>query len=65
MDFYMDTVFGNSHNIILQTYDITHPVIKDHFITMAEAGTELRIMVENKKYMQYYDSFVQLSESFS
>jgi cardiolipin synthase A/B len=65
MDFYMDTVFGNSHDIILQTYDITHPVIKDHFITMAEAGTELRIMVENKKYMQYYDSFVQLSESFS
>ena len=43
----------------------TEKNIKKHLKKLAEAGTQIRIMIENQKYQQYQNTFKQLQKEYA
>lgn len=64
IDSYMDSLSWTS-TINIQTYELTEKNIKKHLKKLAEAGTQIRIMIENQKYQQYQNTFKQLQKEYA
>ena len=57
---------GNTSDILyIQTYDFTHKTIRSLLKKLAQGWTDVRIMMENKKYQQYQDTYKQIVDYFA
>ena len=64
VDSYIDSLSWTS-TINIQTYELTEKNIKKHLKKLAEAGIQIRIMIENQKYQQYQNTFKQLQKEYA
>ena len=64
IDSYLDSLSWTS-TINIQTYELTEKNIKKHLKKLAEAGIQIRIMIENQKYQQYQNTFKQLQKEYA
>lgn len=55
----------NSSTIDLQTYEFTEKHLRAKLKNLAEQGVNIRIMIENKKYQQFKNTYKELLEIFS
>ena len=55
----------NSPRIQLQTYEFTEKHLKSKLKKLAENGVKIQIMIENKKYQQFKNSYKELQNYFS
>lgn len=55
----------NSPTIDLQTYEFTEKHLKTKLKSLAQSGTKIRIMIENKKYQQFKNTYKELQQYFS
>ncbi len=55
----------NSSTIDLQTYEFTEKHLKSKLKNLAEQGVNIRIMIENKKYQQFKNTYKDLQSYFS
>lgn len=57
---------GDTSDILyIQTYDFTHKTIRSLLKKLAQWWTDVRIMMENKKYQQYQDTYKQIVDYFA
>ena len=55
----------NSLRIQLQTYEFTEKHLKSKLKNLAENGVKIQIMIENKKYQQFKNTYKELQNYFS
>lgn len=55
----------NSPTIKLQTYEFTEKHLKSKLKNLAENGVKIQIMIENKKYQQFKNTYKELQNYFS
>ena len=55
----------NSPMIKLQTYEFTEKHLKSKLKNLAENGVKIQIMIENKKYQQFKNTYKELQNYFS
>ncbi len=55
----------NSPTIDLQTYEFTEKHLRAKLKNLAEQGVNIRIMIENKKYQQFKNTYKDLQNYFS
>lgn len=51
--------------LYIQTYDFTEKRIKKLFTEVLDRGVDVRLIMENKKYQQFTDTFKQVQNQFS
>lgn len=54
-----------SKKLAIQTYELTEKRVKSWLEKQARLGMKIQIMIENKKYQQYQNTFKNLQNAFS
>lgn len=54
-----------SPQLAIQTYELTEKRVKNWLKKQAELGMQIRIMIENKKYQQFQNTYKKLQSEFS
>lgn len=64
-DKYMNLVGQTKHVLKLQTYDFTEKRIKALFKQLLNKGVDIQLIMEDKKYQQFQNTFKQIQTLFS
>ncbi len=63
---YFSDALSQTQNILyLETYDFTEKRVKKIFRDLLASGVDIKMIMENKKYRQYKDTFVQVGDDFA
>lgn len=65
LDQYINLLWKNTENLRIQTYEFTEKRIKDKLKELLEAWTKISIIMENKKYQQFNDTWKEIQSLFS
>jgi predicted transcriptional regulator len=65
LDRFSAEVSKTKNILYIQTYDFTEKRIKKLFSDLLDRRVEIKLIMENKKYQQFVDTFKQVQNQFS
>lgn len=65
IDRFSEEVSNTKKVLYIQTYDFTEKRIKKLFTELLNRGVDVKLIMENKKYQQFVDTFKQVQNQFS
>ena len=64
-DLFIQKLSQPTQRLQIQTYDFTEKRIKDLLKTFLNKGTDIQLIMENKKYQQFIDTFADIQKTFA
>lgn len=62
---YSELLWKNTKNLQIQTYEFTEKRIKERFKELLETGVNISLIMENKKYKQFKNTWKEIQNRFS